>query len=147
LSWSVAQKLACRGGNKTTHYVYADRDAFAATGQTTLYYRIKQTDLDGHFMYSNILRVSQNDISASRLLAEPNPFNSTLSLIYSAAETGDALVNIFDTRGVLLDEMHFTLEAGINKLDLSKLSALEAGVYIASLTMDGRTVTVRILRD
>ncbi|MGI4870096.1 MAG: T9SS type A sorting domain-containing protein [Janthinobacterium lividum] len=124
------------------NYSYLDTEA-GKTGNR--YYRLHQIDLDGKSAYSGIKVVSFDGIAASsgKLVAYPNPFTNSLSL---TIDGGSAVhVRLVDVTGRLVLEQNI---AGDSSPSISGLDTLNAGIYLAKVTMtDGSTQTVRIQKQ
>jgi hypothetical protein len=90
--------------NKETHYTSTDEIPFYGVS----YYRLKQTDFDGSFTYSNLVAVKvMKDINFQTM---PNPVVEQLTVYYgkiggnqSNGQTEyDAKINIFNKECILL---------------------------------------------
>lgn len=101
-------------------YQYVHKNAHAI-GEGALYYRLKQTDLDGAFSFSNIIEVElpEGDI-AFKLEVYPNPIskNQVLNISKIPFETE---VSIFDMSGTLM----YTSQNQVNQFKVS----LPSGIY------------------
>ena len=87
------------------------------------YYRLKQTDFDGHFEYSDIQSVRYGDES---LQFFPNPVESKLTILGSIEEV--STVYIYNSVGQ--DVTHFTNQVVDNsEKRVIDFTALETGVY------------------
>jgi len=81
-------------GNSTSVNQYSYSEAISGE---YLYYRIKQTDLDGKFEYSKIFFVS--DIAKDAIIVYPNP-STTSFTIKAITQEGESLhIKIIDTKG------------------------------------------------
>jgi len=69
LEWNVVDTVT-GAGNSTERIDYSILDL--NTHSTLTYYRLKQTDYDGKFTYSNIVSVDENQLNQSAIVS-PNP--------------------------------------------------------------------------
>ena len=111
-------------GNSSTLLDYATVDNQPLKG--TSYYRLKQTDLDGSFSYSNIVSIKIADISAIELIAYPNPTNQDITIIGSEYELAE--INIIDLLGQDVSTLTSTIAISEEKLSID-LSQLNTGTY------------------
>lgn len=111
------------------NYTFVDKPAVKADG--TLYYRLKQVDLNGQSTYSEILTVKL-DIPTHYNLSQnfPNPFNPTTTINYAVPQNGPVTIKLYDITGrevaTLVNEVKNVGSYKI-KFDASKLAS---GVYI-----------------
>ena len=84
-------------GNSTTAIHYAALDEFPLAGGS--YYRLKQTDYDGRFSYSEPVYVNlENDASPYKIF--PNPSNGELvHIIKNGEDMSDAVIVVEDLQG------------------------------------------------
>jgi hypothetical protein len=126
-------------GNSNSKRTYTLRDNQAGKG--TLYYRLKQVDLNGEFEYSKIVPVNHRFglPVATEMIIAPNPVSSgqfTLSLPQTAA---NAQVQLLDLNGRILYSKR--LEAGSNEATFSTQSLnLRPGMYLLKL-LDGDQIS------
>lgn len=117
-------------GTQVRNYTFNDR----LNGATTVYYRLKMVDLNGHHNYSNIVRVVVGSKVAAELVAvaaAPEPGVQQLNIWAADAMVGD--VEVRDIAGRLVKrfpEQH--LVSGENKLRLD-LNGIAAGAYLVTL--------------
>jgi hypothetical protein len=87
-------------GNSGTllNYQYVEADNLKGAGQ--LYYRIKQVDLDGNFMYSEI-RSLKNEAARATILVYPNPGNGMVNVVIpDGMGAVDLVVNNIDGKEI-----------------------------------------------
>ncbi len=96
------------------------------------FYRLKQLDIDGKFMYSGVVRVLFNN-GRSGPVAFPNPVRDQLTVMIPAPVNGNGkqMVTVVDSKGATVYKGR---TAGItNYIDFSKFAA---GQYVVTLSDD-----------
>ncbi len=85
--------------------------------------------------------------SANRFEAFPNPFGTTISVVYELAETAPVRLRLFDANGRLLQTLVDQLEAppGTHQVDVDARH-LAAGIYFCKLESDDGVRTLRLIR-
>ncbi|MBL1215751.1 MAG: T9SS type A sorting domain-containing protein [Ignavibacteriae bacterium] len=85
-------------GNSNSPKVYSFYDK-NLTGSGSLYYRLKQIDIDGKYDYSQVIEVelSPNDFELKQNY--PNPFNPTTTIEYYISEKEFVNLSIFNSLG------------------------------------------------
>jgi len=125
----VAVGTVAGAGTSNVSNSYSLLDAKLPSGATQLYYRLRQTDLDGAITYSPVRAISlaapKTDVPA-QLLAYPNPAHQVVRVQVLGASTA-APLEIFDTMGRLLRTQAAPAEG--EKATLS-LDGLPTGLYI-----------------
>ncbi|GAB4094070.1 T9SS type A sorting domain-containing protein [Flaviaesturariibacter terrae] len=132
-------------GNSTidNHYHYTRRNA-----QGTRYYRIRQTDLDGRYSYTSVIRLSDGSATGGlQATFGANPVRGNASVQLTAAQAGTVQLALFDAQGRALWQQRSTLGAGTQTISVP-LSAQPAGVYFLAVTdADGGKQTLRMLKE
>jgi|GEM_PF-3305159 len=120
-------------------YTFADQDAPGVR----LYYRLRQVDNDGRYLYSPTVVVAENKASAgfSTVSIYPNP---TLGQITIALPEGDNLENL------AISDMHGRSMPGVTWVQegqsaSANLASLPAGVYVVRLALGSGEVILRSL--
>ncbi len=109
-------------GNSQELIRYRHTDRNAPTGES--YYRIRQTDFDGAFTFTELLRASVNE-SETQLRLSPNPSNELLKITFKGDIENYLSYEISDLQG------HTELSGTISKSELSiDTSRLPSGVYL-----------------
>lgn len=133
-------------GNSSSviNYLFVDENPYLAVS----YYRLKQTDYDGHVSYSKLEEVkleTQHDISFS---VYPNPNDgNTINLKLNAGGSDEVLFTVQDMYGNTISSEAITVlqnSENIYAIDLSK--KLIPGVYFITLaSSDGTTSSQKLL--
>lgn len=118
-----------------TNYSYIDKDLTVGT----IYYRLKQIDLDGTFEYSNVITV---DITVptrfSLLQNHPNPFNPSTKIVFELPVDANVKLSIFNTIGQQIAELvNSDLSIGRYEYDFNG-SDLSSGIYYYTLSASGK---------
>ncbi|MDB5256512.1 MAG: hypothetical protein JWM14_1207 [Chitinophagaceae bacterium] len=96
----------------------------------TSYYRIKQTDTDGTFMYSSIVVVSDEGLQTQiNVFPNPSPSSFTVS-IHAQEESSDVLLQLYTTTGSLLLEKRIVFETYTEYI---LPEYLQTGMYILKI--------------
>lgn len=130
-------------GNSTVSLAYNFTDANPLGGVS--YYRLKQTDYDGQFSYSNMVTVrrGQQDVSVS---VYPNPTHSQINIQLN--NTADAVdVTIFDQFGKLMYTNVYPSNGkrSANNIQLQVGNMLSAGIYFMNVTTNQTTFKEKLI--
>ncbi len=114
-------------GNSSLPQSYSFTDQ--APGSGTNFYRIRETDLDGKFMYSPVISLNFSTASHADILVYPNPTRQTLNYVVTSPGNNRAQAQITDLSGRLVINSPIQLSAGINSLSL-EIRSLVPGIYV-----------------
>jgi hypothetical protein len=109
------------------------------------YYRLKQTDFDGKFSYSEKVPVDfseKNDI----FYLQPNPATDEVSLIFSSVEKSTYRLQIYSADGVCCIKNEIVANTGMNQTKLD-ISGLPKGVFIVILEDDSSHRVSRLVHQ
>ncbi len=115
-------------GNTTGKTTYSFNDDISAVSESVIYYRIRMNDVDAQYMYSNRINVSL-DASEEVLIVYPSPFTSTLNMLYTSKDATDIDMILTDMSGRTIRKQSYSLNAGLNTIQLEGLDQLSAGNY------------------
>jgi alpha-tubulin suppressor-like RCC1 family protein len=119
--FDVVGKIEAKSGSYNS---YSFDDQSAPSG--TLYYRIKQYDKDGSFMYSEIRSI--NDMFIHEVILFPNPSENNFNLSVTGFMNSDFKGEIFSSIGTKVE----TINGTANK-DILFGSSLPSGCYLLKL--------------
>lgn len=128
------------GGNSTVETPYNFKDN-TAQPNVVYYYRLKQTDFDGHFEHSRIVQASltgAESISASEFF--PNPANESTSLVINSQGGVDFAIELYNMTGQLLLQNKLTTGKGNSQFNFST-AQLPQGNYRAVLKSNQQVFT------
>lgn len=117
----------------------------------TLYYRLRQIDVDGKATFSPV-RVLNYNTAANKtgvqLAAYPNPFNTEMNVELSGIEAGPARLRLVDLTGRVLRDEAVVVPAGSTEFKIDALDGVGAGIYMVQLVpASGKTQTVRVQKQ
>lgn len=135
-SWTLLSKVNAVGNsNSENNYQIIDAESFVGT----MYYRIKQVDIDGKFSYSLVDRITKSNLNEISIY--PNP--ATDKLFISIPETfKNSILEVFSMQGLSVLK--------VNKLSknytLAVLS-LTKGHYVIRVSNEEQTFTYKFLKE
>ena len=118
------QVSATNPSGKST-FTYTSND-FAPKGIT--YYRLKVTNMDGTFSYSNVISVN-GKLTGTGVHIYPNPVFSNVTVSYNKV-SGNASLLVYTTDGKFVTTSKLTEGSTQTTVDVS---ALKSGKYILTL--------------
>ena len=100
------------------------------------YYRLKQTDYDKQYSYSDVIRIVNTRTEKSTMLVYPNPSRVAEPVFIKLTNPADthAYVMITDIAGRVFYSGSADLTKDLNIIDLNLRSMLEAGVYFVRIS-------------
>lgn len=138
-NWEVVTTIPGQGNSNQLHnYSFTDASQSSAVEQfPAQYYRLKQTDFNGTFTYSDIVQVSCNENLIDIIIIYPNPSHESFQYVVCSSEDREILVKIIDEIGKnLIEEKQFVYKGFNDKvLDVSRLGS--ATYYFSIETLDG----------
>ena len=130
-------------GNSNTLLTYQFTDTKLPTG--TQYYRVKQTDFDGQFDYSDIVSVSNasqaehKNSNVTILTVVPNPFEDRFNVDFDLSVAGPVEVSLIHQNGSVAASEVIEGYAGNNRYTFDDRRGLENGIYLLRLTQHNTT--------
>ena len=122
-------------GNSSLKLNYDFSDIGFSTGAN--YYRLKQTDRDGKFMYSDIIVLKgANTDAGDRIKIYPNPVKNMLNIKIAANNYGSIRLSVSDMSGKMVLNKSTLINTGELILQLN-ISHLSAGTYFLKIDCDG----------
>lgn len=120
-SWEEIKRIDGAGNSSTSlNYSVVDKNPFTGIS----YYRLKQTDFDGNYSYSQIKSINFNTLEQLSLSIYPNPTNNIITVEGADAET-ITIYNVLGKNVTALTKMILNSETK-TAFDLSQLNT---GVY------------------
>jgi hypothetical protein len=136
---SIGFVQGANNSTSTKFYYFPDHQV---NKNTLYYYRLKQIDNDGHFVYSNIVSAMIFDNSLTFDIF-PNPSNTQTQFYINSSTEKEVTIKITDMLGRKVIENKQLIVSGVNKIDFST-SSLAAASYNVTL-IDGENSITRKL--
>lgn len=133
--------------NSITNYSLVDPNAFVNNGSQVMYYRLKQLDLDGKFIYSKIVSVANNDKVEDVLEVFPNPFIDQFNIVINAKEAGNVTVETVTLQGKVLVSKTYSTVMGLNTLNMADAASLNTGIYLVKINVNGQTFVHKLVKN
>ncbi|MFN4123886.1 MAG: T9SS type A sorting domain-containing protein [Flavobacteriales bacterium] len=133
----ILQRLGA--GNSNIVLVYQDVDYQPLQGIS--YYRLKQTDFDGSFSYSQIVPVFFG--SSGEAFQAFVDVNRDFQLIFGSSERALAEIRLFDAAGRLVLQKHAHVQKGENQIKILN-PGLASGVYMLQLHSGNSLKTTKL---
>jgi len=131
---SIGTKTAAGNSATPRQYSFIDESPFAGSN----YYRLRQVDLDGHFIYSSVVVVVYKPTTFIRRFI--NPVQHSISITFINSETGSW--KLFDINGKLLKQKSFS-GAAISE----DATLLSAGMYLLQVKTAERTIILQLIKQ
>jgi hypothetical protein len=113
----------------------------------TSYYRLKQTDFNGTYVYSALAAVTFSGEAMGAVAAFPNPVSGEhISIRFDAAE-GEALtIALYNASGVECSMQQVQAgQSGSNVFAITPARTLEPGIYLATVTSAAGVRSARVV--
>lgn len=137
------QVKAAGNSSVEKHYGYNDNTSPDA-GSDVLYYRLKLTDADGKFKYSEILSVKLK-AGLTDIKAYPNPVRDHLSIVFNSITQEPVLIRITDLNGKQLYRRSFNQGVSSNLQNVD-VSGYAAGTYFIQMITGKETKTIKFVK-
>lgn len=142
ISWSKIGFVQGHGNsNSPKDYSFTDK----SLPDGTIYYRLKQEDLDGKFEYSNVINVNYKGAKDVVLYQNyPNPFNPTTKIEYLLPTSSRVSLKVYDILGREIVELKNNYEtAGKYSVNFDGTN-LASGIYFYVLVADNFTISKKM---
>ncbi len=133
--------------NINTANTYSFTDDITLLATDVIYYRVKQFDKDGSFYYSKTVSV-RKEMKSTSLSLYPNPVQKNLFVNVTSFKKDIAVIKVFNSTGLLLNQQKTILQAGNNSLSINEVERLAKGNYILTITTDsGKFLTKKFIKQ
>lgn len=124
------------------NYRFTDDRALELFAGASVYYRLKQVDLDGNYSYSNIALLSIEE--GSDISLYPNPFNSSTGVYVNALENANVTIEVKDLMGRSIASTTSSVVKGGQYLTIEALSTVADGMYLVQVELNGELKSFKV---
>jgi hypothetical protein len=128
---SIANIKSAGFSSLPKNYSYEDNSANIGG---YVYYRLKQVDANGKFVYSPIVKLALG--LTTSMVVYPNPFNNDFTASFSAGRTSTATLRIQNSTGQLLFSKTISVNKGNNSILVNNLPSIKPGIYYVTIFND-----------
>jgi hypothetical protein len=144
---AIDKVKAAGNSNRMISYQYKDANVAEVLNTNTVFYRLKMVDLDGTFEYSQVRTVRFGDDTETDITVFPVPFNNEISIFIAASEARKGNIEVVNVMGSVCYKSSYTIKAGGDKVSLTELSNLPAGVYMVRIQMNNEWVVRKVIKQ
>jgi len=131
LEFEELSRITGNGTSSSAHtYTYADDNPHKGNS----YYRLSQTDYDGHREYFRTVAVNTIPADEKELIITPNPFCNSFQVLFEAPQFTEVTVLVLSERGRVVFHDKMQAFKGINGYTFSQPDLLTNGTYFLKIT-------------
>jgi hypothetical protein len=140
----IARVEPKNNGGTSNAYSLTDLNLTSVRTEGVIYYRIKQYDKDGQFVYSEIKSV-RLDGRGFAVSVFPNPVKDVATLTIDLVQDGDVLISITDAAGKQVKQIQVNGNKGLNTKKIDMLS-MASGTYLLKVTTGTEIKTLSVVK-
>lgn len=135
-AWTTLSTITGTGSaNTIANYSYIDNNA----NNAMVYYRLKQVDLNGSFLYSIVKTVVSENATATKIY---NAGGKTINIELGSAVNKNVVVTLMNTNGQVIEKKQFS---ALNKISMSVNNATPEILIVNVANNDGFSQTSKLL--
>jgi hypothetical protein len=139
-NWAIVNKVTGAGNStETINYTAFDTDHFNGDN----YYRLKQTDYNGDYSYSDVVAVKIGNGNPASVY--PNPFESSFRIKLTTDQTQVSSVRLVDISGREYYRNNTQFVKGMNDIEILTPD-LAKGVYHLRIQLENRLVHFKVVK-
>ena len=143
VNFSAIGQVAGTGNNTTVSHSFTD---ISPTPNTPNYYRLEWTDGKGDVAYSNIVALSNSQVSTV-LDVSPNPFRDQVTVRLSLSHGQGVALRLLDSKGSILRLVQYQGVTGSNVFVIDGLSALPPSVYLVQIVLTDQVFVKKVFSN
>ncbi|MBI2968601.1 MAG: T9SS type A sorting domain-containing protein [Bacteroidetes bacterium] len=126
--------------NETRNYAAIDRDPYYGIS----YYRLKQTDFNGRYTYSNIVAV--NIARTYNFFIHPNPAKNKLNISFASTDETSAEIQVTNILGKPVIHLKYSGRKGENSIPVD-IRSLPQGLYFIKVASGNDTFMEKFVKE
>jgi hypothetical protein len=136
----VLTKKGAGNSNVPVYYEAVDEKPFRGVS----YYRLRQTDYDGNYSFSEIMRINFIRETATNIAPNPVTEEKNLMLSFESPANDELNISIHNALGILIYTFSVPAVIGENNIPL-KVPFLNNGMYFVDIKSSAETETLKLL--
>lgn len=132
-------------GNSNVARSYGYQDNIGSGSGNSVYYRLKQIDIDGRATFSSIVKLNLGSKTSFEIF--PNPFINRFTLSFGTTKTASATLSIRNSTGLLVYSKEINVTKGNNSIVMNNLPALPTGMYFLSVNNEEINLNGRLQKQ
>ena len=144
LHFSLLANVKAKGNSSVTSY-YATVDPLPVKGLN--YYRLKMVDIDGRFVYSQVVVIKIIGNITLTTAVKPNPFTNTLDIFVTIPHASNIELRLVDVAGKTVYNRTVKAIQGFNTFTISDLNKLSNGTYILQIISDDSMAYEKLVKQ
>jgi hypothetical protein len=125
---------------ESANYSYLDANALSGKN----YYRVKQVDIDGKFLYSEIRDIYM-DANSFNVTLYPNPVTNEMSVGCQFMQSSAIQFQVVDLNGKVIYKQNNSVTKGYHTIQI-QVNQLNPGMYLLVVQAGGKKVTKRFAK-
>jgi hypothetical protein len=130
--------------NGTLNYTFVDQQINNYT--PVIFYRLKQIDYDGEFVYSKVVSVNNKTKLLSDVSVYPNPTQGSVSVSIINQQNDNAFIQVYGLNGELIVSKNHQLVAGENSIVIDEINEQKNGVYVLKIQTSTNKLIHKIIK-
>ncbi len=144
IDFKIVSTIAPKNNGRSANSYTSTDENLSAIHSSVIYYRIKQTDKDGQFVYTDIKSV-RLDNKAFSATVFPNPVRSKANVSIDLVDNAPLTLTLNDGNGKVIKNIQINGLKGINRKQID-MSGLSTGNYILRIQTPAETTTITIVK-
>lgn len=137
INWNAVSKINGAGNSSSTHiYYYVDNKSYS----NTFYYRLKQTDFDGTYTYSNIVNVNCNTNNDNEDLLSVNQSNGSVDVLLKGIPGNKYKITLTNVLGQVIINKEVSLTDEKQKINITN-TELTKGMYCIIMQTNNKIIS------
>jgi hypothetical protein len=132
--------------SKMLSYTLTDNKAFAAAGSNSLYYRLRQVDMDGSATYSEVINVTEEKAETMNIGLYPNPTADVFNVSAMVTAAGKMNITIIDLQGKTVATINREASVGMNTMEVDGSVLNGTGIYFVKVTINGESKVMKLVK-
>jgi uncharacterized repeat protein (TIGR03803 family) len=128
----------------TGNNAYSFIDPISSSSSSLFYYRLKSVDKDGHFKFSDVIKIKISQ--KGFIVVNPNPFKNKLVVQVESPIRDRTSFILTDMSGRRLFKETKMLSNGTNTIEINETERLSKGTYLLTIIESDQTQSIKVVK-